>query len=110
MAKLLFTSDIFVCKIPKLLFTSENVHKLCTKYSNIYTKSQKIINFLHKRHYDKFSEYVENFPKNLEDFVKKFTSSRFTCPPLRHPAHAIPQISRISRVDWFSAPTFPSFA
>ena len=76
-----------------------------------------MIDFLHKRHYDKFSEYVENFTKNfrkfsekIENFVKRFTSSRSTCPPLRHPAHAIPQSSRISTADWFSAPTLPSFA
>ena len=60
-----------MCKIPKLLFTSENVHKLCTKYSNIYIKSQKMINFLHKRHYGKFSKYVEKISEKFRKFGEK---------------------------------------
>ncbi len=62
----------FSSKMSKLLFTSENNSKVRPKYSKTSIKSWEMIDFLHRRHYDRFYEYVENFyekfGKNLEKF------------------------------------------
>ena len=113
MSKLLFTSSVDCGRCPKRCSYLKNIKNV----QIIYIKSQKIVDFLHKLHYYRFCEYVEKtwkklgkFGGNGDNLGTKFQSSCFVCPPLRHPAHAIPQSSRISRADWFSAPTFPSFA
>ena len=47
----------------KSLFTSENNSKVRPKYSKTIIKSWEIIDFLHRRHDDRFYEYIENVRK-----------------------------------------------